>query len=359
MGSYYARSLSGCRDASLQACCDPTPEKLRSFAGRWEIPGLYTDWRDLCGDGSLTGVINASMDALHRDVLFRCVESGIPLLTEKPLACPLKDLKSLGARRVRSFPGIINFSKRQSPAVEGARSLIGEGRIGTLHRMELHYRQGWALNHDFGDWHEDHAWTWRLSRECSPQGVLGDLGSHLFDLAEYLAGPVEALRCSTAVYPREPSSLMGYTLDSPDEAAVQLSFRSGVFGLLNATRTAPGEKDSLTVSVHGSRGSLKLDLENSRYGVELFDMEKGEWETLPCKVKPAKNYEHFCRLLGRSGESSGETGNAGIPGMKAAVRNQLLIEAAAESARGGREIQLRTWGDTELGGEWEWIHRKD
>lgn len=76
---------------------------------------------------------------------------------------------------------MVGFNYRRVPATALARSMVAEGRLGSLRHVRVTYLQDWLVDREF-------PLTWRLRREVAGSGSLGDLGAHIVDLAQYLAG---------------------------------------------------------------------------------------------------------------------------------------------------------------------------
>jgi len=350
MGNYYAHQLAKSRGASLVVCCDPSPAKLARFREKWNIPGGTVEWRDLfsgSGEGAdLDGIINCTLDRLHGPIFAAAAEKGIPFFSEKPLAVDFDILRRHEPETLLSLPFMINFSKRTIPAVEAVRRLVTEGGLGRLHRLELHYRQGWVINHDFGDWRTTSPWLWRLSAKDSYLGVLGDLGSHMIDLAVLLAGPVRSVTCQLNRIDKGLTSWQGHTLDSPDEAFCLLEAESGASLLINLTRTFAGEKDGTEILAGGEKGSIRFRPDQEKDGFQLFRPGDSGWQRVGCPEKPLRNHERFLHFLKNRSEIPS-------PGITDAVVNHVILAAAAESAERGIRIDLNSFGEEKLGRLWK------
>jgi predicted dehydrogenase len=349
MGNYYAYNLSKMNDVTIKICCDPSETKLNKFREKWNIPSGTTDWKSLFPQkgkqNEIDGIINCSVDNLHGEIFKSCTESTLALLTEKPFAVPFEILNTFSPENFNYQKLVINFSKRSIPAIAAAQQSLDENCLGRIHRMELHYRQGWVLNHDYGDWHDTSAWFWRLTEEHSHHGVLGDLGSHLFDLASYFCGSVETVSCNLNRIDKGIKEYKGQQLDSMDDAQCLLQMQNGADVLVNASRTAAGEKDGLEILISGENGSIKIKPEESMDSYKLFLIETGEWQTIPCPLVPRKNLDSFIELF-RNEELSD------FPGIRDSIYNHVMIEAAAASAEEGSRINLNAFGEKNLGEIW-------
>ena len=349
MGNYYAHNINKMDGVQIVACCDPSSPKLEDFQDKWNIPAGYTDWHNLfreSGTRSIDAVIGCTVDSLRGEIFRACLSSGIPLFTEKPFAVPFELLNTYSFSELSNHIFGINFSKRCLSPVSAAQQFIANGGLGKLHRIELHYRQGWVLNHDYGDWHDTSPWFWRLTEDLSHHGILGDLGSHLFDLACFFAGPLSSISCRLNSFPKEPETLRGHELNSPDDALCLMETKEGMPVLINASRTAAGEKDSLKIMICGKKGTIEIAVEEMKNSYKLFLPEIGEWQVVPCPGRPCRNHEYFISLL--KGHENG-----GCPGINEAIRNHVIIEAAVESDKQKKRIRIDEFGKERLGEIWE------
>lgn len=317
MGSHYQRLFTryGCR---FVACSDPTPEKLHEFADRHGIPGRFSDYRELLQSGvPADGVIIATPDYLHIPALRLALERRIPVMCEKPFAGSLAECAELPAEA--ESPVVINFSKRNAPAVGAAKRLIDQGALGKIATFAGGYDQGWIYSREFGDWETESPWTWRLDCRYAPAGVVGDLGSHLFDLVEFLIAPVARVRGQTLVVDKGRDRVGRYRLDSPDAFQALVRTESGAAGELRASRVATGTSDRIWMEIFGSKGSLRFDLEADREQVEFRDASTGT-SRLIAGEKPVSTYRRFLALL------TGAAVDPAAPGIAEGMRNQRCIE---------------------------------
>jgi predicted dehydrogenase len=146
--------------------------------------------------------------------------------------------------------------------------MVAEGRLGALRHVRVTYLQDWLVDPAF-------PLTWRLRKELAGSGSLGDLGAHIVDLAQYLAGePVIGVSALTETFVRERPLPAGVTSGlsgaggsgtgavTVDDAALFTGrFGSGALASFEATRYATGRKNALRIELNGERGSLAFDLE--------------------------------------------------------------------------------------------------
>jgi predicted dehydrogenase len=108
-------------------------------------------------------------------------------------------------------------------------------------------------------------WRWRFSQEEAGPGALADLGSHVFDLALHLVGPIRRLNGTTKIIVHERDdpdpSVPGArrTVDNDDSFAALVEFESGATGIVDGCRVASGSRGELTVDIVGSAGAVRWD----------------------------------------------------------------------------------------------------
>jgi predicted dehydrogenase len=211
----------------------------------------------------------------HADVAIAALEAGKHVLCEKPLANSVAESEAMAAAAERAAANdvvaMVAFNYRRVPAVEVARRLVAENRLGTVRHVRAVYLQDWGAD-------PETPLLWRFVAEQAGTGALGDLGAHVVDLAQHIAeddvASVSAL-LETFVKERPLTDGSGargrVTVD--DAAVVTARFAGGATGAFEVTRLAPGRKNALRIEVNGEVGSLAWDLERPN---ELALMLPGE-----------------------------------------------------------------------------------
>lgn len=107
--------------------------------------------------------------------------------------------------------------------------------------------------------------VWRLDKDVAGSGALGDLGSHIIDLARFLVGDIATVSALTRTFIKERPSLEDPTRKVPvtvDDAFVAVvEFSCGAIGTLEASRFCAGRKNHQVIEINGSRGSIRFNLE--------------------------------------------------------------------------------------------------
>lgn len=105
--------------------------------------------------------------------------------------------------------------------------------------------------------------VWRLDASEAGSGALGDLGTHIIDLARFLVGEPASVNGVTATFIKERAGASGATqqvgVDDAFVAAVQ--FENGAIGTLEASRFARGRRNHQVIEVNGEKGSIVFNVE--------------------------------------------------------------------------------------------------
>jgi predicted dehydrogenase len=205
-----------------------------------------TDWREQVADERIALFINAGPNSLHAEPTIAAARAGRHVLCEKPLALSANEAREMWHEAEQA--GIVHlcgFNYRFVPAVRLARELLEAGELGEVVHFRARYLQS-------SGWEADPS-RWRFDPGQAGTGVLGDLGTHIIDLARYLVGEIASV--SALVRTIVP----GRRVDDHFVAAIE--FENGVAGTLEASRLARGRVNSNVFEVNGSRGSLAFDLE--------------------------------------------------------------------------------------------------
>lgn len=89
---------------------------------------------------------------------------------------------------------MVNFSYRNSPAIQKAREIVPTGKLGEIAHEEASHLQSWLNSNAWGDWKTSPVWLWRLSCKHGSMGVLGDVGIHILDFASMPVGSIRSVQ---------------------------------------------------------------------------------------------------------------------------------------------------------------------
>jgi predicted dehydrogenase len=213
---------------------------------------VAADWRDVVTRDDIDLVDVCVPGYLHEPVAVAALAAGKHVLCEKPLANTVAEAERMVAARGEGVRAMVGFNYRRVPAIARARSLVADGGIGQVREVRASYLQ---------DWLTDPAapWTWRMSADEAGAGALGDIGSHIIDLVQYLTGsPITGVCGVTATFTHERP---GGRVTVDDAAAFVARLSGGALATFEASRVAAGRKNALRIELYGTDGSIAFDLE--------------------------------------------------------------------------------------------------
>jgi predicted dehydrogenase len=252
MGKAHSRAL-----LALQHLDVPYRPELVSVSGRntdaveaaasqlgWAH--AVTDWHEQVADERIALFDNGGPNAVHADPTIAAARNGKHVLCEKPLGRTPEESRRMWQEAERAgVKHMCGFNYRFVPAVRLARELLEAEELGDVVHFRARYLQSWG-------WEADER-VWRFDRAQAGTGAIGDLGTHIIDIARYLVGEIASV--SALVRTIVP----GREVD--DQFVATIEFANGVVGTLEASRLARGRMNSNAFEVNGTKGSLAFDVE--------------------------------------------------------------------------------------------------
>ncbi|PJJ60034.1 Gfo/Idh/MocA family protein [Hymenobacter chitinivorans] len=178
------------------------------------------------------------------------LENGFHVILDKPMTFSLAEAKELQAVvEASSARFCLTHTYTGYPMVKEARQLVASGALGNIRKVYVEYPQGWLSTFEEGSANKQAAWRTDPSRS-GVAGAMGDIGTHAFNLLEYVTGLSVSQLCADI-----HTVVPGRQLD--DDGAVLLRLTSGASGLLVATQVAAGEENNLRLRVYGEKGGLE------------------------------------------------------------------------------------------------------
>jgi predicted dehydrogenase len=193
---------------------------------------------------------------VHFEPARLALENGFHVVLDKPMTFSLAEAKEL--QQVVTKTGklfCLTHTYTGYPMVKEARQLIAGGRLGAIRKVYVEYPQGWLSTFLEGS-HNKQA-SWRTDPGKSGiAGAMGDIGTHAFNLAEYISGLQVTKICADINIVVE-----GRQLD--DDGGALLKFNNGASGMLFATQVAAGEENKVKCRVYGEKGGLEWQQEDA------------------------------------------------------------------------------------------------
>jgi predicted dehydrogenase len=344
----------------MKAICGRDEAAVRKAAETWGWESYETDWKKLIRRSDIDVIDVSTPGNLHAEMAIAAARAGKHVLCEKPLANSLDEARRMQkAVEKAGVKNMVFFNYRRVPAVNFARRLIREGKLGEIYHFRGAYLQDWITDPEF-------PLVWRLDKDVAGSGALGDIGAHILDLALFLIGDITEvvadmktfikkrplLESGSAFFAKKkagPQRLGDVTVD--DAATILARFRNGAMGTFTATRFATGRKNANQFEIYGSRGSVAFNLE-SLNDLYLYSKDDAATEQGFRKILVTDSahpyigawwppghiigYEHtFTNALSDFFRAL-ETGESVSPDFKDGVAVQAVLAAVEKSASRGR-----------------------
>lgn len=291
-GLRHSRFIARSDRADLVAVADP------AFGTDWPVPGelrdlaRYTDHRQMLARGDLDGVIVASPSEMHVSHALDCLDAGVAVLVEKPVAVDREQARPL-LDRLATDPDarvLVGHHRRHHPAVAAARELIEAGRLGEIRTVAA----VWATSKT--DPYFDVEWR----RRRPGGGMLLINLIHEVDMLRHLVGEIASVEAIASNKARG--------LEVEDTAGLVLRFENGAIGTLVGSDSAvspwgwdQATEDDPTFPYHpgqpclliaGSRGALSVP------DMAVFTQSEPSWlEPVEATRYPVEGADAFARQL--------------------------------------------------------------
>ncbi|MXQ13066.1 Gfo/Idh/MocA family protein [Microvirga makkahensis] len=191
----------------------------------------------------------------HASAAEAFLKAGIHVICDKPLTTTRQEADRLAQlARETGLIFAVTHNYTGYPLVRQARSMVAEGALGGIRVVQVEYAQDWLATRVEETGSKQAEWRTDPVRS-GPAGAVGDIGTHAFNLAEFITGD-EATSLSAELH----TFVQGRRLD--DNAHMMLRFASGAKGMLWCSQVAAGVENGLRIRVYGERAGLEWDQEN-------------------------------------------------------------------------------------------------
>ncbi len=251
MGSNHLRNAAGIDGLAVTAVCDTDPARARAAAGA----ASFTDYTRLLAAGLVDAVLIATPHFQHVPAALAVFERGIHVLTEKPVAVYVEEVRRAieGYERARArHPGLLfgaMFQQRTLPIWRKVKELLDARALGKV------IRATWIVT----DWFRPQAYFangWRGTWKGDGGGVLMNQSPHQLDLFWWFCG-----------LPSRVHGFAGFgkyhSIEVEDEVSAFFEYRDGMIGhFITSTAEAPGTN---RLEIAGEMGRLVVDNDAIRF----------------------------------------------------------------------------------------------
>jgi predicted dehydrogenase len=215
-------------------------------------------------DADLDGVVIATPNGLHAQQAIACLERGIPVFCQKPLATNLADVERVvaAARNADRLLGI-DFCYRHVSGMQELRRRLQAGEIGDVIAVDLTFHNAYGPDK-----------SWCQDRRLAGGGCLMDLGVHLLDLSLWLQGMPPTERVRSRLFAQGAPVQVGDAVE--DLAFAEFIQANGAIVRLACSWHAHiGQGAIIQIAIAGTRGGAQwTNIDGSFYDFQL-DLIRG------------------------------------------------------------------------------------
>jgi predicted dehydrogenase len=264
-------------DVTIVAAADVSPTSVGAAARAFDIPTVYTDFREMLEKEELDAVVVCTPNKYHAPATIAALESGRHVLCEKPMATDPTEARAMLDAANRSGKTLaIGFHYRHMPNVRAAKRVVDSGELGKVYmvRVEALRRRGIP------------SWGTFVQKEIQGGGAMIDYGVHLLDTALWLMGnprPIEICASISQQLGKQPNvnpwgawNHEAFTVE--DQAAAFVRFDNGATMLLECSWAVNIPESRENVSLSGTEAGLEVfPLSVNKADREMLTTWKPDW----------------------------------------------------------------------------------
>ena len=234
----------------IVAVCDPIPEAMENLLAKYrlekdEIIHRYSDYKEMITAEKPVLVGIATESGLHAEIALYCIDHGVNLIIEKPMAMSIADADEIIRRsEAKAVKVSACHQNRFNVAVQETRKALEAGRFGKLSHGSIHVR--WNRNQDY---YTQAPWrgTWAQDGGCLMNQCI-----HGIDLLRWMMGDeVEE------VYGVTRQQFHHY-LEAEDVGMAVVKFKNGAIGTIEGTTNVYPKNLEETLYIFGETGTVKI-----------------------------------------------------------------------------------------------------
>ncbi len=224
---------------------------------------IYTDYKTMLekeaampAEKRIDFVSIVTPNFVHFDPAMMALDKGFHVVIEKPITFSLDQAKELHQKvKDTGLTLLLTHTYTGYPMIKQAKQMIASGMFGKIKKIYVEYPQGWLSTLKESEGNAQASWRTDPKRS-GIAGAMGDIGTHAFNMAEYVTSMKVTQLCADLNILVE-----GRMLD--DDGAVFMKFENGASGVLMASQVAAGEENCIKIRVYGEKGGLEWKQEDA------------------------------------------------------------------------------------------------
>lgn len=234
----------------ITAVCDIFPEQMETLLKKHGLSEntdikRYTDYKKMIEEIKPDLISIATESGLHAEIALFCIDRGIHVIIEKPMAMSIHDADEIIRRSEKKHVKVSAcHQNRFNVAVQETRHALEKGRFGTLSHGSVHVR--WNRNKEY---YTQAPWrgTW-----AQDGGALMNQCIHGIDLLRWMfGGEIEE------VYGQTRQQFHSY-LEAEDVGMAVVKFKNGAIATIEGTTNVYPQNLEETLYIFGEKGTVKI-----------------------------------------------------------------------------------------------------
>lgn len=273
IGGVHLEQLVRLGGVKVVAIVDQNIELAKKAAKKYGIENYYDNWKEVVNDPDIQVIHNCTPNKFHFEINKQALLNKKHILSEKPLAMTVQEAEELWNLSVKmnAVTGV-DFCYRYYPVVQESVAKVRHGDLGAVRMVHGTWFQDWLSTED--------DYSWRLEKaENGESNVMADLGSHWFDLIQYITGrkvkEVIGDFATLVPYRKRPKKQIlafEHTEETDSEAfecqleeyaSVQFRLEGGIPGSFTTSQVCNGRKSETAFEIYGSESSLAWNHKDS------------------------------------------------------------------------------------------------
>ncbi len=233
----------------MVAVCDIVPKNIDILFSKTAYegsPARYTDYKKMIAEHPEIQLIAiATESGIHAEIALYCIDRGINIIIEKPMAMSMNDADEIVRRsKEKNVKVSVCHQNRFNVAVQQMRTALENGRFGKISHGSINVR--WNRNRNY---YEQAPWR---GKWASDGGCLFNQCIHGIDLLRWMMGDEV-----DEIYGVTKQQFHDY-LECEDIGMAVVKFKNGAIGTIEGTVNVYPQNLEETLYLFGEKGTVKI-----------------------------------------------------------------------------------------------------
>jgi predicted dehydrogenase len=321
----HARAAGKVDGVELVAVVNHRPESMVAFAREFGIGRQYSTVEEMLAGGGIDALVVSTPNYLHAPQTIAALNSGVPVMVEKPMAMNAAEAGEMVAASRRSGALLmVAHCWRFDQEAQWVREQVAAGRIGAVIRTK-----GCGVHVNWGPS------GWFTHKREAGGGAVADMGIHAIDTARFLMGDPQPV----SVFARIGTYYREFDVD--DTGVIVINWDNGAVSIVEAGWWQPyADGPNASTQLYGRKGTAFL------FPTTLLTLP----ETPAVKVErvdsgfPAVRQDHYPQAMYDAQMAyyvdCVRANRTPVPGGAEGRVNMQIVDAAYESSRTGQAVGI-------------------